>query len=745
MACSLRERKIEALKCMLNFNTASTKEDEPQWKLLIYDRIGQDIIAPLFSVKELRSVGVTLHLLLDIKREPIPDVPAVYFVYPSKANITRICQDFESDLYSSYYLNFISPISRENLELLAETALTEDCIQRIKKVYDQYTRFICLEDDLFVLNEQLSSQEGTFYALNKTSCNEEDILRTTGFIVDSLYSVFATLGTVPIIRSSRFNAAEAVAKDLDNRFRESLRDSRNTLFSGMEHRAFSEAGKNGGASAAALNPFSFQRPLLIILDRVLDLATPLHHAWTYQSLLHDIVGIHLNHVEMGTQNLGEADDVRQAKMKRYDLTTSTDRIWRTHRASPFSDVAGALQEELGVLQDREKKLGALKASVAEGQTSSTNGGVSGVSTDATSALTSTINTLPQLMEQKRCVDMHMHIATSLAKEIKNRQLDLLNDVEEKLITLQSLQEHSLPDLLKMECFSGEDKLRLLLIAALSCNSASAGSPSGGGGGGSANGGGSSGVGAGSSSIAFNLSSSDLDRYGEQLKAANPDLDISAIRYVHQLRRIARLSQAGAGTSGTASEAGKSSTGRAMFNKLVSHGSAMFLEGMRVLSGRKSYFPFTQIVSQLVENKSDMEDYSYFDPKLHKRAVGGGGATSVPRAKQPFYDVYVFVVGGGTYTEYHNLLQWSRSSTTPGGASGGGGLGGSATHGSSSSLNALGLSLSGSGTSLVDLTTSGTASAAASGTASTRRITYGGTEILTPKLFLDQLTRLGREA
>ncbi|KAL5112931.1 Sec1 family domain-containing protein 1 [Taenia crassiceps] len=723
MSCSLRERKIEALKCMLNFNAASGKEDEPQWKLLIYDRIGQDIIAPLFSVKELRSVGVTLHLLLDIKREPIPDVPA----------------DFEADLYSSYYLNFISPISRENLESLAETALTEDCIQRIKKVYDQYTRFICLEDDLFVLNEQPSNQEGTFYALNKTSCNEEDILRTIGFIVDSLYSVFATLGTVPIIRCSRFNAAEAVAKDLDNRFRESLRDSRNTLFSGMEHRAFNEAGKNGGASAVALTPFSFQRPLLIILDRVLDLATPLHHAWTYQSLLHDIAGIHLNRVEMGTQNSVEAEDVRQTKMKRYDLTTSTDRIWRIHRASPFSDVAGALQEELSVLQDREKKLGALKTSVAEGQTFSTNGTVG---TDATSALTSTINTLPQLMEQKRCVDMHMHIATSLAKEIKNRQLDLLNDVEEKLITLQSLQEHSLPDLLKMECFSSEDKLRLLLIAALSCNSASTGSGSGGGGGGANGGGG--GVSASSSSIAFNLANVDLDRYGEQLKAANPDLDISAIRYVHQLRRIARFSQAGTstGTPGAVPEAGKSSTGRTMFNKLVSHGSAMFLEGMRVLSGRKSYFPFTQIVSQLVENKSEMEDYSYFDPKLHKRTTGG--AASVPRAKQPFYDVYVFVVGGGTYTEYHNLLQWSRSGTTPGGASGSGGLGGGGTHGSSSSLNALGLSLSGSGTSMVDLPTSGATSITACSNASARRITYGGTEILTPRLFLDQLTRLGRE-
>lgn len=84
----------------------------------------------------------------------------------------------------------------------------------------------------------------------------------------------------------------------------------------------------------------------------------------------------------------------------------------------------------------------------------------------------------------------------------------------------------------MECFSGEDKLRLLLIAALSCNSASTTSSGGGGG---ANGGGGGGVSASGSYIAFNLANTDLDRYGEQLKAANPDLDISAIRYVHQLR------------------------------------------------------------------------------------------------------------------------------------------------------------------------------------------------------------------
>uniref|UniRef100_A0A5K3F1Z9 Sec1 family domain-containing protein 1 n=2 Tax=Mesocestoides corti TaxID=53468 RepID=A0A5K3F1Z9_MESCO len=724
MACSLRERKIEALKCMLNFNTAETKGDEPQWKLLIYDRIGQDIIAPLFSVKDLRSLGVTLHLLLDVKREPIPDVPAVYFVYPSKENVRRICQDIEADLYSFYYLNFICPISRENLEILAETAVAEDCIQRIKKVYDQYTKFVCLEDDLFVLNELPCNQEGTFFALNKTSCTEEDIVKTTSFIVDGLYSVFATLGSIPIIRCSRFNAAEAVAKDLDARFRDSLRDARNTLFSGRDHRSFGE--QNG--KSATLVPFSFQRPLLIILDRGIDMATPLHHPWTYQSLLHDLVGIHLNHVEMPAQPSGDVPDPRQSKMKRYDLSAASDRLWRAHRHSPFAEVAGALQEELSVLQDREKNIGALKASVTDGQ--SFGNGLAASGTDATSALTSTINTLPQLMEQKRRLDMHMHIATSLAKEIKNRQLDLLNDVEEKLITLQSLQEHSLPELMKMSCFSGEDKLRLLLIAALSCGAASAAASGGGVGGGSSGVGGGGGASSSSSLVTFSLSNTDLDRFEEQLKSAHPDLDTSAIRYVHQLRRISRLSQAGSSSSVDAS---KSSTGRAMLNKLVSHGSAMFMEGMRVLSGRKSYLPFTQIVSQLVENKTDADDYSYFDPKLQKR-----GVSNVPRAKQPFYDVYVFVVGGGTYTEYHNLMQWCRSgTTTPGGGGGVGSGGAGGGHGSSSSLNALGLSLSGSGNSLMDL--------ASAGGASGRRITYGGTEILTPKMFLDQLTRLGKDA
>lgn len=54
----------DALKQMLNLNQPLTKNmaNEPVWKVLIYDRVGQDIISPLVSIKELRELGVTLHV-----------------------------------------------------------------------------------------------------------------------------------------------------------------------------------------------------------------------------------------------------------------------------------------------------------------------------------------------------------------------------------------------------------------------------------------------------------------------------------------------------------------------------------------------------------------------------------------------------------------------------------------------------------------------------------------------------------
>ncbi|XP_031565693.1 sec1 family domain-containing protein 1-like, partial [Actinia tenebrosa] len=213
MAASMRSRQIEALKRMLNLNQPVSKSvaAEPAWKVLVYDRYGQDIISPLLTVKDLRDMGVTLHLLLHTDRDPIPEVPAVYFVMPSEENVKQICQDCRNQLYESYYLNFITAITRQRLEEVATVAVQTNCVTQISKVYDQYLNFISLEDEMFTTRFQ-DRDSLSYYAINRPDAKDTDIENLRDSIVDSLFCLLASLGTVPIIRCPKGNAAEMVAE-----------------------------------------------------------------------------------------------------------------------------------------------------------------------------------------------------------------------------------------------------------------------------------------------------------------------------------------------------------------------------------------------------------------------------------------------------------------------------------------------------------------------------------------------------
>lgn len=156
-------------------------------------------------------------------------MPAIYFCAPTDENLGRICQDFQNGLYDVYHLNFISPISRQKLEDLASAALQANCVANIHRVYDQYVNFITLEDDMFVLKHQ-NSDNLSYYAINRANTQDVEMEGIMDSIVDSLFSVFVTLGNVPIIRCPKNTAAEMVARKLEKKLRENLWDARNNLF-----------------------------------------------------------------------------------------------------------------------------------------------------------------------------------------------------------------------------------------------------------------------------------------------------------------------------------------------------------------------------------------------------------------------------------------------------------------------------------------------------------------------------------
>lgn len=86
---------------------------------MVLDQRSQDVLATTLRVQDLRTLGVTLHMQLNADRPPLSDVPAIYFVSPTRESIKRIASDLEKGLYESFYLNFTSSLPRPLLEELA--------------------------------------------------------------------------------------------------------------------------------------------------------------------------------------------------------------------------------------------------------------------------------------------------------------------------------------------------------------------------------------------------------------------------------------------------------------------------------------------------------------------------------------------------------------------------------------------------------------------------------------------------
>ena len=71
------------------------------------------------------------------------------------------------------------------------------------------------------------------------------------------------------------------------------------------------------------------------------------------------------------------------------------------------------------------------------------------------------------------------------------------------------------------------------------------------------------------------------------------------------------------------------------------------------------------MNEIVEQKFKIvnKEDRYLDPKSLR------DSSAVPRAKTPFTDAVVFMVGGGNYIEYQNLQEYARSKNQVGYGSG----------------------------------------------------------------------------
>lgn len=593
---------------MLNSNSdlVDGEATTDSWRVLVYDAFGRDVLAPLVKVGELRKLGVTLYLDLHSDRMPVPDVTAIYFVRPSEENVSRICADMAAGLYEAMELNAIAPLSAAHIDRLAGEALAHGCVARIRSIHDQYLGFVSLEPHLFSLHHTSS-----YRRLNGRTADRE-IEGYVDAIVDGLLAVCVTHRMTPLLRCKSGGPAHMVAEKLAARIREAR-------LGGTE--LFDDSGYTPS-----------QRPVLLLVDRSIDMAVMLQHSWTYQALVHDVCSFNLNQVSLdapppsgsssaGGAAAGAAADASPASAAGRRLSYAldeTDAFWTQHAATPFPEV-GVLVEKMvtdyAAVVNQVKKL-------REKMTTDGTGDV-GTTSDLMGDTRDIASNLGEHAESKRLMDMHSNIATAILRAIETRSLDAFFFAEEALrdgdtdasVVRDLLASKGAPD----------DKLRLFLIYFWCCAEPDA-------------------------AVLASLS--------ELLTTAG--VDVVALSHLRQVRNFQRLLPRASGR-GAPSKSGLS------WGQLLKSGKNLLkLTGADAWLPANNMLPLTRLVSALVERKAASEELSGFvllDPRGAAKAsasapAAGGGEPA---------EIFVFVVGGGNYIEAQNLGEYMKTRSAQPGA------------------------------------------------------------------------------
>ncbi|KAF9741439.1 hypothetical protein PMIN06_003371 [Paraphaeosphaeria minitans] len=649
---SLRHRQIASIQRILNLNAPKQPSDEdandalpaantpilsetgePIWKVLVFDDFSRDVVSSVLRVNDLRAWGVTIYLSINTTRHMIPDVPVIYLIEPTAENLQAVTSDLSRNLYSPAYINFLSSVPRPLLEDFAQQTVASSTAEHIAQIYDQYLNFIVSEPDLFSLG-----MKGAYGTLNSANVSDQELDVLVDRIVSGLFSVVVTMGTIPIIRSSKGGPAELVAAKLDRKLRDHILNSKTNLFSGDQ--------KSSATSS---------RPVLVLVDRNVDLTAMLSHSWVYQSLIYDVLSMHLNKITMNVPVDSDHPE-KGTKKQSYDLTAS-DNFWLRNSSLPFPEVAENVSTEWNKYQEDAneitKKTGTSSIDDLSGDTNSFAAHLKGA-----------MAALPELKERKATITMHMEILEALMRGIKDRKLDEYFQLEEELSKQTKAQ---VLDLIKASDKGNEplDKLRLFLQWYLTTET--------------------------------ELTRSDLDSFTQALETAGADTtSIKYVRTVRQLTRMTMISSAPTQPAqNTASQlfGGFSGLSSRVTDKFKEAGLGANIGGL--LEGVKNFLPankdltLTKITESLMDpaNASSSaiqktENYLYFDPRSanargtlppasqarNQQGTRIGIEATFGQRRQAFSEAIVFSVGGGSMDEYGNLQEWAKR-TSAGGAAG----------------------------------------------------------------------------
>ncbi|KAL7128295.1 hypothetical protein ABFS83_14G306800 [Erythranthe nasuta] len=380
-------------------------------KVLILDSQTVSIVSVVYSQSELLQKEVFLVELVDsisMSKEPMSHLKAVYFLRPTSENIQLMRRQLTTPRFGEYHLFFSNMLKDTQLHNLADS----DEHEIVQQVQEYFADFVAGDAYHFSLNIASNHMYMLPAVVDPTS-----LQHFCDRVIDGIAAIFLALKRRPVIRYSR---TSDIAK-----------------------RVAQEASKLMYQQESGL--FDFRRaevsPLLLIVDRRDDPVTPLLNQWTYQAMVHELIGIQDNKVDL--KNIGKSSKDQQEVV----LSSEQDAFFRANMYENFGDIGMNIKKMVDDFQQVAK---------------------SNQNIQTIEDMAKFVDNYPEYRKMHGNVSKHVTLVTEMSRIVEERKLMLVSQTEQELACNggQGAAFEAVTNLLNNENVSDIDRLRLVMLYAL---------------------------------------------------------------------------------------------------------------------------------------------------------------------------------------------------------------------------------------------------------------------------------------
>lgn len=290
----------------------SSSGQTAKMKVLLLDRDTVPIVSTAVTQSTLLNHEVYLIDRLDNpNREKMRHLRCLCLVRPSADSIQLLVDELREPKYGEYHLYFTNVVKKSSLERLAEA----DDHEVVRLVQEHFADFIVINPDLFSLGIELPEQR--VWSNSPDTWNADALQRSA----TGLLAVLLALKKKPLIRYAKNSP---LAKKLATEVRYQMTQEEQL--------------------------FDFRKvdtpPILLILDRREDPVTPLLTQWTYQAMVHHLLGI-----KNGRVDLSDVPDIRP-ELKEIVLSQDQDPFFMKNMYLNFGDLGGNIKDYVSQYQSR---------------------------------------------------------------------------------------------------------------------------------------------------------------------------------------------------------------------------------------------------------------------------------------------------------------------------------------------------------------------------------------------------------